>query len=191
MNMIKTKIMLLFIFALLVIITLVMCFSIKREEHLLDKINMTNQGLLLYYSGTIEKELKTAEMFLVEQRLNQSNYLSAERASSELDLYLDTNKIKNIFEYALYEMDFMDSFFFYMPENVDFKAKAGDTVKLNGEAFDSDRIVELPVEGNGFEASFTVPEDAVSGDVFVVNLEVQDEAERPMTRFAQYVIVVE
>ena len=44
---------------------------------------------------------------------------------------------------------------------------------------------------NGLTAQVTIPEDAKAGDVFVVNLEVQDEADRPMTRFVQYVIVVE
>ena len=50
---------------------------------------------------------------------------------------------------------------------------------------------ELPVTANGLTAQVTIPEDAKAGDVFVVNLEVQDEADRPMTRFVQYVIVVE
>ncbi len=50
---------------------------------------------------------------------------------------------------------------------------------------------ELPVAADGFSAVFTVPEDAASGDRFVVKLEVQDTAERPMTRFAQFVITVE
>jgi hypothetical protein len=48
----------------------------------------------------------------------------------------------------------------------------------------------LTVSAKGFEASFTVPSDAKTGDKLVVNLEVRDEAERPMTRFAQYVITV-
>ena len=44
----------------------------------------------------------------------------------------------------------------------------------------------------GAEWKFTVPEDAQAGDIFVVNLEVQDAGvERPMTRFAQVVITVE
>lgn len=49
----------------------------------------------------------------------------------------------------------------------------------------------LPVEADGYAATFTVPADATAGDRFVINLEVQDEAERPMTRFAQFVITVE
>ncbi len=99
----------------------------------------------------------------------------------------------------------------------DFAAAAGETVALSGSAVDPDGnaltpawyvpasacvyaaklndegkqdAFELPVTADGWTASVTIPEDAVTGDVFVVNLEVRDEAERPMTRFAQYVITV-
>ena len=48
----------------------------------------------------------------------------------------------------------------------------------------------LELSADGTSAQFTVPADAVSGDTFVVNMEVQDDAERPMTRFAQFVITV-
>ena len=102
-------------------------------------------------------------------------------------------------------------------EIVDFEADAGEKVSLSADAVDPDgdeltaswyvpdtackyaaRIdeegkqaaFELPVSADGWQAEITIPEDAVSGDVFVVNLEVRDTAERPMTRFAQYVIIV-
>ncbi|MBQ6174014.1 MAG: DUF1593 domain-containing protein [Clostridia bacterium] len=39
-------------------------------------------------------------------------------------------------------------------------------------------------------ANFTVPKDAQPGDTFNVLLQVQDEADRPMTRFAQFIITV-
>ena len=50
---------------------------------------------------------------------------------------------------------------------------------------------DLPVVADGLTAQVTIPEDAQAGDQFVVNLKVRDTAERPMTRFAQFVITVE
>lgn len=38
--------------------------------------------------------------------------------------------------------------------------------------------------------SFTIPKSAKKGDQYLVNLEVQDQGERPMTRFLQYLIEV-
>jgi hypothetical protein len=49
----------------------------------------------------------------------------------------------------------------------------------------------VPVTADSYAAQVTIPEDAVAGDVFVVNMQVRDDAERPMTRFAQFVITVE
>lgn len=93
----------------------------------------------------------------------------------------------------------------------DCTAKAGETVTLSGCATDpdSDKLnVSWWVPGNActyqdgeaaglkvsgadtWSAQFTVPQDAESGDIFVVNMEVTDEAERPMTRFAQFIITV-
>lgn len=93
---------------------------------------------------------------------------------------------------------------------LDFTAKAGETVTMNGTVSDPDgdelNITwsvpvktctyagegELVVTGGGETGSFTVPADAVAGDRFVVNMEVQDTGvERPMTIFAQFVITVE
>lgn len=94
---------------------------------------------------------------------------------------------------------------------LDFTAAAGETVHLKGSAKDPDgdkltvkwwvpayatsygkgKAENLSVVPNGtWEADFTVPADAVSGQTFAVNMEVRDDAERPMTRFAQYVITV-
>lgn len=42
----------------------------------------------------------------------------------------------------------------------------------------------------GWTTTFTVPKDAKKGDRFVINLEVKDNAAKPMTRFQQYVITV-
>lgn len=96
-------------------------------------------------------------------------------------------------------------------EQRDLMAAAGQTVTLNGSAKDPDgdklttqwyvpaaacTYGEGKAEGltvssaTGWTTSFTVPADAKPGDKLVVNLEVRDEAERPMTRFAQYVITV-
>ena len=95
---------------------------------------------------------------------------------------------------------------------LDFSAAPGETVSLSASAVDpdGDRLTaswyvpaasctykQGKAEGLGvsvsktWNASFTVPKDAQSGDRLVVNLEVRDDAERPMTRFAQYVITVE
>ncbi|WP_163326241.1 nucleoside hydrolase-like domain-containing protein [Draconibacterium mangrovi] len=96
-------------------------------------------------------------------------------------------------------------------EKLDFVATPGQTVSLSGKAIDpdGDRLVEkwwVPdfsctykdgkAEGlavsseTGWSTEFTIPADAKVGDKFVVNLEVRDNATRPMTRFAQYVITV-
>lgn len=94
---------------------------------------------------------------------------------------------------------------------LDLTAAAGETVSLSGSAKDPDgdkltatwyvpasactykegKAEGLEVSsGTGWKTSFTVPSDAKTGDKLVVNLEVRDEAGRPMTRFAQYVITV-
>jgi hypothetical protein len=96
--------------------------------------------------------------------------------------------------------------------DLDRAAKAGETVSLKGSATDPDgdnlnvtwwiptnactyenaSEAELTVsKTSGWKTTFTVPSDAKSGDLFVVNMEVQDDAERPMTRFAQFFITVE
>ena len=95
---------------------------------------------------------------------------------------------------------------------LDFTAAPGQTVELSGSAKDPDgnRLTaqwyvpaasctykQGKAEGlsvsvsKTWNAAFTVPADAEKGDRLVVNLEVRDDAERPMTRFAQYVITVE
>ena len=96
-------------------------------------------------------------------------------------------------------------------EKLDFNATPGQTVSLSGNAKDPDgnKLVEkwwIPAfsctykdgkaEGltvsseTGWNTEFTIPADAKAGDKFVINLEVRDDATRPMTRFAQYVITV-
>ena len=84
---------------------------------------------------------------------------------------------------------------------LDFEAAPGETVKLAGSAEDpdGDRLnakwwtpsegAALSVEA-GWSTEVKVPADAKAGDKIVVNLEVRDNAVRPMTRFAQYVITV-
>lgn len=94
---------------------------------------------------------------------------------------------------------------------LDLTAAPGETVRLIGSATDPDgdelttrwyvpaaacTYKEGKAEGlavsseTGWNTSFTVPSDARPGDKLVVTLEVRDNAERPMTRYAQYVIVV-
>jgi len=84
---------------------------------------------------------------------------------------------------------------------LDFTAAPGETVKLAGTAEDpdGDRLTAtwwspsedlvLSAEA-GWSTEVTVPADAKAGDRIVVNLEVRDNAVRPMTRFAQYVVTV-
>lgn len=84
---------------------------------------------------------------------------------------------------------------------LDFEAAPGQKVALAGDAKDpdGDRLTATwwsPVEGlvlsseAGWLTEVTVPAEAKAGDRIVVNLEVRDDAVRPMTRFAQYVITV-
>ena len=96
-------------------------------------------------------------------------------------------------------------------DELDFTAAPGETVTLAGNAKDPDgdtlvekwwvptfscTYMEGKAEGlavsseTGWSTEFTIPADAKAGDKFVVNLEVKDDATRPMTRFAQYVITV-
>ena len=95
---------------------------------------------------------------------------------------------------------------------LDHTAKAGTTVTLNATAGDpdgdslditwwvpanawayaaADENTVLTVESSGATARFTVPVDAVTGDRFVVNMEVKDVTDRPMTRYVQFIITVE
>jgi hypothetical protein len=93
----------------------------------------------------------------------------------------------------------------------DVTAKAGETVELAGAVTDPDgneyktnwwawnALSEYSGAGAGMldvwdaktlTARFTVPRDAKVGDYFNVLMQVQDKAERPMTRFAQFIITV-
>lgn len=84
---------------------------------------------------------------------------------------------------------------------LDYEAAPGEKVALEGSAKDpdGDRLTAVwwtPTEGvalaaeAGWSTEVTVPADAKAGDRIVVNLEVRDNAVRPMTRFAQYVVTV-
>lgn len=96
-------------------------------------------------------------------------------------------------------------------DKLDFEARPGQTVSLSGNAKDPDgnrlhatwwvpafsctykdgKAEGLTVSSeSGWKTEFTIPADAKTGDKFVVNFEVRDNATRPMTRFAQYVITV-
>jgi len=96
-------------------------------------------------------------------------------------------------------------------EAPDVTAKAGEIVELAGAVKDPDgddyktnwwvwnaasdyagaAAGMLDVWGaKTLTAKFTVPRDAEVGDYFNVLMQVQDKAERPMTRFAQFIITV-
>ena len=96
-------------------------------------------------------------------------------------------------------------------ENLDLTAAAGETVSMAATVSDPDNdevdqtwwvytweceydgdkdALDLDSSSDG-AATFTLPSDAAAGDYFVVMLEVKDQADAPMTRFAQFVITVE
>lgn len=95
-------------------------------------------------------------------------------------------------------------------EALDFTAKSGECVTLSAKVEDPDGddyhttwwVWESASDYDGaatgltvwnaseLQANFTVPQDAQPGDYFNVLLQVQDEADRPMTRFVQYIITV-
>lgn len=96
-------------------------------------------------------------------------------------------------------------------DKLDFMAEPGQKVSLSGNAQDPDgnkltakwwvpafscTYKEGKAEGldvsseSSWNTEFTIPADAKVGDKFVINLEVRDNATRPMTRFAQYVITI-
>jgi len=62
-------------------------------------------------------------------------------------------------------------------------------VPVNACAYEGVLEEKLAFDGQ-LTAEFKVPVDAKYGDRFVVNFEVQDVANRPMTRFAQFFIDV-
>ncbi len=97
-------------------------------------------------------------------------------------------------------------------EKLEFRGKPGDKILMKGEGVDPDGNKLIPrwwvpnysstyKEGKGenlkvsnqssWKTEFSIPMDAKPGDLFAVNLEVVDEADRPMTRFIQYLIEVE
>lgn len=93
-------------------------------------------------------------------------------------------------------------------EQLDFTARAGESVTLRASASDPDgdalrmhwwipqnaccceAEAVLQAQENALTAQLLVPAAAQPGDRIVVNFEVQDVAERPMTRFAQFFIDV-
>ena len=95
-------------------------------------------------------------------------------------------------------------------EEKDFAVQPGETVTLKVSVSDPDGDTLLtawsvdPTGGiytafneeffkwtaEGTNVEFTVPEDAVAGDCFQINLRVRDDAPAVMTRYAQFMIVV-
>ncbi len=96
-------------------------------------------------------------------------------------------------------------------ETADFEAQAGTTVELKGKAYDPDgdqitsnwfvygeaseydgeSAATMDVwEHDVLETSFTIPADAKKGDVFNLVLEVTDDGEPALTRYAQVIVTV-
>ncbi len=96
-------------------------------------------------------------------------------------------------------------------ETADFEAQAGTTVELKGKAYDPDgdqitsnwfvygeaseydgeSAATMDVwEHDALETSFTIPADAKKGDVFNLVLEVTDDGEPALTRYAQVIVTV-
>jgi len=94
------------------------------------------------------------------------------------------------------------------PDCLDFTVSAGETVLLSASVSDPDGDALtvywwMPENAQTYagcsawlesesvpETEFTVPADAKPGDRFVINMAVRDDAERPMTRFAQFTVTV-
>jgi hypothetical protein len=96
-------------------------------------------------------------------------------------------------------------------ETADFEAQAGTTVELKGKAYDPDgdqitsnwfvygeaseydgeSAATMDVwEHDALETNFTIPADAKKGDVFNLVLEVTDDGEPALTRYAQVIVTV-
>lgn len=113
--MVRTKVFLLF-FALIFIMVLAFGFLNQRTERLMyEKINSTNSNLLDFYSGLIEQEFESVELFFVSQRLQQNLYLDVENSSDRLDNYRAAYKIRRIFEDSVYAGAVFDYICLYSP----------------------------------------------------------------------------
>ena len=111
-------------------------------------------------------------------------------------------------DWAIMEPEFCNHAPVVVADQLDFTAAAGADVKLSAAVSDPDGDTltinwwmaenEQKYEGEGYgieagnvtEATFTVPADAKAGDRFVINMEVSDDAERKMTRFAEFTVTV-
>ena len=67
---------------------------------------------------------------------------------------------------------------------------AGWTVDPTGGVYHSEDMSAFDWTADTAEASFTVPEDAQSGDCFLLTLRARDDADAPMIRYGQVQIIV-
>lgn len=65
------------------------------------------------------------------------------------------------------------------------------TIDPTGGVYHSEDMTIYEWTADTAEASFTIPEDAQSGDSFMLTLRARDDAGAVMTRYAQAQIVVE
>ncbi len=70
------------------------------------------------------------------------------------------------------------------------EVSAAWTLDPTGGVYSSDDLAIYSWTADTVEASFTVPEDAKSGDSFLLTLRARDEAEAPMIRYAQVRILI-
>lgn len=117
LHMIRTKVILLFAAVMTLMLTLLMIFGYRLERLFLERLVDANRGLLQYYAGIMESEFNAAELFFVEQRLQQSVYLHIENDQSELDQYLAAYEVRKIFDHSLHETGCLNSIFLYSPES--------------------------------------------------------------------------
>lgn len=117
LHMIRTKVILLFAAVMTLMLILLMIFGYRLEQLFLERLVDANSGLLQYYVGIMESEFNAAELFFIEQRLQQSVYLHVETAQSELDQYLAAYEVREIFDNSLYETGCLNSIFLYSPES--------------------------------------------------------------------------
>ncbi|MBR4209417.1 MAG: histidine kinase [Lachnospiraceae bacterium] len=110
------KILLLYAGMMAFFLVLVHLYGTRLEERYQEKIADTTNGVLQYYAGIMENELKTSELFFAQQCIQSASYLRLNRAEEMLDQYLASTEIRRSFDTFLYEMEWLDAVFYYAAE---------------------------------------------------------------------------
>ncbi len=107
------KILLLYAGLMTFILMLVYLYGVRLKDRYQEKMVDTTNGVLQYYAGIMENELKTSELFLAQQCIQSSSYLRLNRAEKMLDQYLTVSEIQRTFDTFLYEMEWLEAVFYY------------------------------------------------------------------------------